>query len=159
MAVINEHIIRVNNKLQQLLKQYLLLQRENEKLKELLKDLQTNRELEAEELSRLHQQVGILKTSVGQMTDLIPINIVIGDRTYRIKTLAKDEEVIRRTLKIINDKIIEFKTQFGGKDMQDYIAMVMIWYATQATADSNPALEKEVADALLKMELALDKAL
>ncbi|MBC7511824.1 MAG: cell division protein ZapA [Ferruginibacter sp.] len=93
------------------------------------------------------------------MTELIPINIVIGDRTYRIKTLAKDEEVIRRTLKIINDKIIEFKTQFGGKDMQDYIAMVMIWYATQATADSNPALEKEVADALLKMELALDKAL
>ncbi|MBC7511823.1 MAG: hypothetical protein H7320_24250 [Ferruginibacter sp.] len=69
MAVINEHIIRVNNKLQQLLKQYLLLQRENEKLKELLKDLQTNRELEVEELSRLHQQVGILKTSVGQMTD------------------------------------------------------------------------------------------
>lgn len=69
MAVINEHIIRVNNKLQQLLKQYLLLQRENEKLKEVLKDLQTNRELEVEELSRLHQQVGILKTSVGQMTD------------------------------------------------------------------------------------------
>lgn len=69
MAVINEHIIRVNNKLQQLLKQYLLLQRENEKLKELLKDLQTNRELEVEELSRLHQQVDILKTSVGQMTD------------------------------------------------------------------------------------------
>lgn len=93
------------------------------------------------------------------MSELIPINIVIGDRTYRIKTLSKDEEVIRRTLKIINDKIIEFKTQFGGKDMQDYIAMVMIWYATQATADSNPALEKELADALLKMELALDKAL
>ena len=93
------------------------------------------------------------------MSELVPINIVIGDRTYRIKSLAKDEEVIRRTLKIINDKIIEFKTQFGGKDMQDYIAMVMIWYATQASADTNPALEKEVADALLKMELAIDKAL
>ena len=93
------------------------------------------------------------------MTELIPINILIGDRTYRIKTLAKDEEVIRRTLKTINDKIIEFKTQFAGKDMQDYIAMVLIWYATQTSADSNPALEKEVADALLKMELTLDKAL
>ena len=93
------------------------------------------------------------------MSELIPINIVIGDRTYRIKTLAKDEEVIRRTLKIINDKIIEYKTQFGGKDMQDYIAMVIIWYATQASAESNPALEKEVADALLKMEVAIDKAL
>ena len=69
MAVINEHIVRVNNKLQQLLKQYLLLQRENEKLKEVLKDQQYNRKLEVEELSRLHQQVGILKTSIGQMTD------------------------------------------------------------------------------------------
>lgn len=93
------------------------------------------------------------------MAELIPINIVIGDRTYRIKTLPKDEEVIRRTLKTINDKIIEFKTQFGGKDMQDYIAMVMIWYATLANADTNPVLEKDVTEALLKMELAIDKAL
>ena len=93
------------------------------------------------------------------MSELIPINIVIGDRTYRIKTLPKDEEVIRRTLKTINDKIVEFKTQFGGKDMQDYIAMVMIWYATLANADANPVLEKEVSEALQIMELATDEAL
>jgi len=93
------------------------------------------------------------------MAELIPINIMIGDRTYRIKTLPKDEEVIRRTLKSVNDKILEFKTQFAGKDMQDYIAMVLIWYATQSSTEGNPALEKEVTDALLKMESALDKAL
>ena len=92
------------------------------------------------------------------MPELIPINIVIGDRTYRIKSNPEDEEVIRRTLKTINDKIIEFKTQFAGKDMQDYIAMVMIWYATQATGDNYPALEKEMASALLKIEEQLDKA-
>ena len=93
------------------------------------------------------------------MPELIPINILIGDRTYRIRTLAKDEEVIRRTLKIINDKIIEFKTQFTGKDMQDYIAMVMIWYATQAGPEMNPSLEKEMMAALLKLEEQIDKAL
>ena len=91
------------------------------------------------------------------MSELIPINILIGDRTYRIKTGPEDEESIRRTLKTINDKIIEFKTQFAGKDMQDYIAMVLIWYATQTSADSNPALEKEMTDALLKIESQLDK--
>ena len=91
--------------------------------------------------------------------ELIPINIVIGDRTYRIKTLSKDEEVIRHTLKIINDKIIEFKTQYSGKDMQDYIAMVVIWYATEASAETNPTLEKEMMEALLKMEEQMDKAL
>jgi len=91
--------------------------------------------------------------------ELIPINIVIGDRTYRIKTLSKDEEVIRSTLKTINDKIIEFKTQFGGKDMQDYISMVMIWYATQLNGEKDPLLEKEITTALAKMEEQLDKVL
>ena len=91
------------------------------------------------------------------MAELIPINILIGDRTYRIKTSPADEEAIRSTLKTINDKIIEFKTQFAGKDMQDYVAMVLIWYATQAGADSNPALEKEMLEALQKIENQLDK--
>jgi len=93
------------------------------------------------------------------MSELIPINIIIGDRSYRIKTEAKDEEAVRKTLKIINDKIVEFKTQFAGKDMQDYIAMVLIWYATQAGSDANPGMEKEASEALLKMEQLLDKVL
>ena len=93
------------------------------------------------------------------MQELIPVNIVIGDRTYRIKTNAADEENIRRTLKTINDKIVEFKTQFAGKDMQDYIAMVLIWYATQPKGAGNPVLEQELAIALLKLEEQMDKAL
>jgi cell division protein ZapA len=91
--------------------------------------------------------------------DLIPINIVIGDRTYRIKIMPADEGLIRSTLKIINEKIVEFKTQFAGKDMQDYVAMVMIWYATQASASTNPALEKEMLQALVKIEEQLNNAL
>ncbi|UAY52526.1 cell division protein ZapA [Ferruginibacter albus] len=93
------------------------------------------------------------------MSELIPVNIVIGDRTYRIKIAPADEESVRKTLKIINDKIIEFKTQFSGKDMQDYVAMVTIWYATQMTSTNNPALEQQITDSLLKIEQQLDKAL
>jgi hypothetical protein len=92
------------------------------------------------------------------MQELIPINILIADRTYRIKINAKDEQTVRSTLKTINDKIIEFKTQFAGKDMQDYVAMVLIWYATQLQEGSGSlVIEKEVLDALMKMELQLDK--
>ena len=93
------------------------------------------------------------------MQELIPINIVIGDRSYRVKVQSQDEEVVRKTVKTINDKIIEFKTQFGGKDMQDYIAMVLIWYATQGSADKDPLLEKEITTALTRMEEQLDKVL
>ena len=91
--------------------------------------------------------------------ELIPINILIADRTYRIRTLQKDEEVIRKTLKVINDKIIEYKTQFSGKDMQDYIAMVIIWYATEAQADSPAMISEELLESLKKIEFQLDKAI
>ena len=77
------------------------------------------------------------------MEGLIPVSIVIGDRSYRIRILPKDEEVVRRTVKTINDKIIEFKTQFAGKDMQDYISMVLVWFATEQNAAISSDLEKE----------------
>ena len=78
------------------------------------------------------------------MDTLIPINIIIADRSYRIKIEPADEEVVRKTIKLINDKILEFKTQFAGKDMQDYIAMVLIWLAIEqpATVISNENLEE-----------------
>ena len=91
------------------------------------------------------------------MDQLIAATVVIGDRSYRIKIDPADEETVRRTVKTINDKVIEYKTEFAGKDMQDYIAMVLIWYATQTSADSNPALEKEMLEALQKLESQLDK--
>lgn len=94
------------------------------------------------------------------MSELIPVNIVIADRTYRIRTLPADEEVIRKTVKMINDKIVEFKTQFAGKDMQDYISMVVIWYATQNTGgEGNTVLTNELSTELLKMEKQLDNNL
>lgn len=95
------------------------------------------------------------------MSELIAINVVIGDRNYRIKIAPADEEKVRRTVKNINDKIIEFKTQFAGKDMQDYISMVMIWYATQNDTQ-NPAanfLAETVAERLAGIEKQIDKVL
>jgi cell division protein ZapA len=89
--------------------------------------------------------------------ELIPVNILIADRTYRIKTSPSDEEVVRKTVKIINDKIIEFKTMFAGKDMQDYIAMVIIWYATQNINNhNNKELMEALSTSLTKMEGVID---
>jgi cell division protein ZapA (FtsZ GTPase activity inhibitor) len=90
--------------------------------------------------------------------NLIPVNIVIADRTYRIKTRPSDEEAIRKTVKLINDKVFEFKAQFAGKDMQDYIAMVIIWYATQNAENNNTTLlEQELSEMLSKIDNGLDE--
>jgi len=43
------------------------------------------------------------------MQEMIPINIILGDRSYRIRVHPKDEEVVRKAVKTINDKVIEFR--------------------------------------------------
>lgn len=88
---------------------------------------------------------------------LIPATIIIADRSYRIKVDPKDEEVVRKTVKLINDKIIEFKTIFAGKDMQDYVAMALVWYATEKSDSASSEIEKShVADKLNLLEKMLD---
>lgn len=93
------------------------------------------------------------------MQELIPINIVIADRSFRIRIKPEDEGTVRGTLKSINDKIIEFKTQFAGKDMQDYVSMVILWYATQTLPQSGKDSSPEFTETLDKLEEQLDKFL
>jgi hypothetical protein len=92
--------------------------------------------------------------------NLIPISAVIGDRSYRIKIQPDDEEVVRKTLKMINEKILEFRTLFAGKDMQDYIAMVIIWFATEQLAQQAAGQEmEEMEEGLGRIEKLLDDLL
>ena len=94
------------------------------------------------------------------MESLIAATVVIGDRSYRIKVRPEDEEVVRRTIKVINDKIVEYRAQFSGKDMQDYIAMVLAWYATEQNAVVAAEVEKEnLTDQLNTIERLLDQQL
>lgn len=92
--------------------------------------------------------------------ELIPLNLLIADRTYRVRIDPKDEEVVRKTVKTINDKVVEFKTMFAGKDMQDYIAMVLVWFATeQNAAISNQVNLDNVSSRLQTLEKMIDGAL
>jgi hypothetical protein len=94
------------------------------------------------------------------MEELMPVNVVIGDRTYRIRIEAADEEVVRGSVKVINDKLVDYKTNFAGKDMQDYIAMVLLWYATQQkAADRQPQIESHLKTGYDNLEALIDKAL
>ena len=94
------------------------------------------------------------------MDSLIAATVVIGDRSYRIKVRPEDEEVVRRTVKTINEKIVEYRAQFSGKDMQDYISMVLAWYATEQNNAIAAIVEKEnIEEQLTSIEKLLDAQL
>ncbi len=91
---------------------------------------------------------------------LIPVNIIIADRSYRLKIQAEDEEMVRKTIKTLNEKIIDYKTNFAGKDMQDYVSMVLLWFATEQQKPSiSQTNESDINLRLSKIEELLDKAL
>jgi len=94
------------------------------------------------------------------MSELIPVTVIIADRSYRIRIQPKDEEVLRKTIKTINEKIIEFKTQFAGKDMQDYVAMVLMWFATEQNAAVVQQVDRDnIASRLETLERMLESTL
>jgi cell division protein ZapA len=94
------------------------------------------------------------------MNELIPVTILIADRTYRLKIHPKDEEMLRKTVKTINEKIIEYKTQFAGKDMQDYVSMVLLWFATEQNTTTLQQMEKDsITDQLTSIERMLENQL
>jgi len=94
------------------------------------------------------------------MDNLIAATVTIGDRSYRLKLDPADEEIVRSTVKVINDKVVEYKTEFAGKDMQDYIAMVLLWLATERrTSAADHARLDSLNSRLDALERLLDEAL
>lgn len=67
MAELSIHIKQVNTKLQRLLKQYGILQSENEQLKKLVTILQEKDNEQNEQIATLRQEQLILKASIDKM--------------------------------------------------------------------------------------------
>ena len=92
--------------------------------------------------------------------NLIPVNILIADRNYRVKISPKDEEAVRKTAALINQKMVEFKTMYAGSDTQDYISMVLLWFTTEQQQNGKNLYEMESIQAQIEgMSASIDKVL
>jgi chromosome segregation ATPase len=70
MSPTEQHIKNIHEKLQQLLKQYAAVQKENTQLKEDLQTAATKIEAQQKNTEELKQQVSILKMNAVQMTEI-----------------------------------------------------------------------------------------
>lgn len=70
MTVQEQHLKRIQDKVQQLLKQYAAVQKENIKLKEDLASSQEKITAQQKNMDDLKQQVSVLKMNAGDMSEL-----------------------------------------------------------------------------------------
>jgi Ni,Fe-hydrogenase maturation factor len=69
MSDLEQHIKRINDKLQQLLKYYQLLQKENSRQSELIKQLKEAKEKDNIQITALQEKISILKAATGKMNE------------------------------------------------------------------------------------------
>jgi chromosome segregation ATPase len=69
MSDLEQNIKRINDKLQQLLKNYQLLQKENQRQTELIASLQQTKEKDKELIGSLQEKISILKAATGKMNE------------------------------------------------------------------------------------------
>ncbi|MEQ8324581.1 MAG: cell division protein ZapA [Vicingaceae bacterium] len=75
------------------------------------------------------------------MSDL-SIKINIANRVYPMTIKSEEEETVRKTAKMINEKIKDYESSYAVKDKQDLLAMCALEYGA-----NNDAALKNWSDA------------
>jgi cell division protein ZapA (FtsZ GTPase activity inhibitor) len=91
--------------------------------------------------------------------ELIPVTVWLAGRSYRLRIKPQEEEAVRKAVKQADEKVMEMRNQYAGKDDQDFLAMSLLTYAADiATGESAAFMHEELDSLTAKIDKALDKA-
>ncbi|GAA4450345.1 cell division protein ZapA [Rurimicrobium arvi] len=94
-----------------------------------------------------------------QDEDLIPVNLWLSGRSYRIKVKRSEAENIRKSVKLADEKIFELKQKYSGRDDQDFLAMCLLMYASNSMDEPAPKAPVGVTDMIQQISDTIDNAL
>ena len=92
--------------------------------------------------------------------ELIPVNLWVAGRSYRLRIRRDDERAIRQAVKNVSDKVNEFRNMFSGKDDQDFLAMCLLMYASEQAIvkdNLNTNNKIQVENMIKQIEQSLEK--
>lgn len=87
----------------------------------------------------------------------IHIKLKISDREYSLRIDSKEEQILRRAAKVLNNQLKEKKEKFGIRDKQDLMTMVAFDGVVNAlkNAESNTQLSEQIASMEQKIASSL----
>ena len=87
---------------------------------------------------------------------LVPLNLWLAGRSYRILVKSVEQEQVRNMVKIADDKIAELKQHYAGKDDQDFVAMCLLMYAAESKTEQQTQLTNALESIVAKIDNALE---
>ena len=71
------------------------------------------------------------------MDDKLSIKVTIANRQYPLRIQRSEEEGIRKSAKMINERIKEYEQNYAVSDPQDLLAMCVLQFANEANLKGN----------------------
>ncbi len=95
------------------------------------------------------------------MNQSLSIKLKLADREYPMQTDSDTESRLRKAAKVINEKVKEYRKQFGVEDRQDLLAMVALDYAveTLTLTQENDSVQEMVSKKIDFWNQLIDSAL
>jgi cell division protein ZapA len=93
------------------------------------------------------------------MDNKLSIKVNVADRTYPLNIDRKQEEVIRKAAKMINEKVLQYKQRYKDKDTQDFLAMASLQYVIKVIELENKADVAPIYNELKAIERELSEFL
>ena len=83
---------------------------------------------------------------------LIPVNVFIAGRSYRVRVPAEEEAAVRRAVKAADEKIADLRRHYAGKDDQDFVAMALLMYATDTASAGTQLMRDDLREMIAQIE-------
>jgi cell division protein ZapA len=90
--------------------------------------------------------------------ELISINVWLAGRSYRIRIKANEEELVRKAVKLADEKVTDLRNHYAGKDDQDFVAMCLLSYAADSATDAhNPIVHDDIKGMISRIDEVMSK--
>ena len=93
------------------------------------------------------------------MNESMNITVLIGGRPYSLSIKTREEQLIRKAVKDINDKVNEFQTTYKQRDKQDCLAMTLLTYAVDLSKLRLAYAQQGADEKIDELNTLLDDAL
>jgi cell division protein ZapA (FtsZ GTPase activity inhibitor) len=71
------------------------------------------------------------------------ITVTIADRIYRLTIERKEEEVVRKAARLINERMSEYAKSYAFKDKQDLLAMVALQFTNSLMSQETSSISED----------------
>lgn len=90
----------------------------------------------------------------------LKIKVNVANRTYPLTINRKDEEQVRKAVKVIEERLKVYEKSFAARDTQDLLSMCLLEMAVKISTDEHKVkVDVSVEQQLQTLESLLDKSL